>query len=327
MKFNHYRPAALDLWKGRQDSSAKERLYQYIKTIDITKDSAFKPELHGFAIIGFSCDTGIKRNKGRPGARQGPELFRNYFGNLASFAENKFFFYDLGDVHCDDDNLEASQEELAELILWAINNKLLPLVIGGGHEVSWPGFLASAKAKQGNIGIINFDAHLDLRPHGKEPASSGNSFSQAAQFCYAQNRAFNYLVIGLQESSATTSLLKAAQEHKANYISAEEIHRGEWQKAHQRIDTFIAKNSHIYLTICLDVFAQAFAPGVSAPQPLGLLPGQVLGFFRQIIGSAKVLAIDIAELSPPHDEDDKTARLSASLLYALLADLHIIKIN
>ena len=69
----------------------------------------------------------------------------------------------------------------------------------------------------------------------------------------------------------------------------------------------------IYMTICLDVFCSAVAPGVSSVQPLGLFPWQCIPHIRQAAASGKLLAADIVELSPPRDYNHMTARLGACL--------------
>jgi formiminoglutamase len=84
------------------------------------------------------------------------------------------------------------------------------------------------------------------------------------------------------------------------------------------LDDFMLSLDHIYLTICLDVLAECFAPGVSAPQPLGLSPWQTLPLLKYIIQSGKVVSLDIAELSPPLDQEQKTARLAALIIAELL---------
>ena len=81
---------------------------------------------------------------------------------------------------------------------------------------------------------------------------------------------------------------------------------------------FIANHKHIYLSICLDVFAECYAPGVSAPQAMGLTPWQAFPLLKYLLQTGKVVGLDVAELSPPLDQGQKTARLAASLVAALL---------
>ena len=69
------------------------------------------------------------------------------------------------------------------------------------------------------------------------------------------------------------------------------------------------------------MFNAAIAPGVSAPQALGLEIWQVLPLIRHIIASKKVVAIDIVELNPGLDLDNKTANLAANIIYDILNTL------
>lgn len=103
----------------------------------------------------------------------------------------------------------------------------------------------------------------------------------------------------------TDSLFQQAHALNVQYLTAEEIYANSlaWHLAF--LDDFMLNLDHIYLTICLDVLAEAFAPGVSAPQPLGLTPWQVLPLLKYIIQSGKVVSFDIAELSPPLDQEQK----------------------
>ena len=89
-----------------------------------------------------------------------------------------------------------------------------------------------------------------------------------------------------------------------------------WQFAF--LDDFMLNLDYIYLSICLDVLAECYAPGVSAPQPLGLSPWQVIPLLKYIMQSGKVISLDIAELSPPLDQEQKTARLAALIIAELL---------
>lgn len=324
MKLTHYEQPSIKAWHGRIDTLAHERFFQIIKLNDLTSEKPIPFGNPGFALMGFCSDTGIKRNQGRVGARSGPASLRRYFGTIALPPKADFSFYDFGDIHCDDGDLEKAQEELASLVSTALKHDLTPLIIGGGHELSWPGFLGTATTKAGSIGIINFDAHFDLRPIPPEGANSGTSFTQIAEYCARNNSSFNYLVLGLQMASSTSSLLERARKLNTRYVSADQIHEEGLEKAIAWIDSFIAHNDHIYLTICLDVFAEAFAPGVSAPQALGLTPWQILPLLKRIIMSGKVAAFDIAELSPPLDEANKTSRLCAALLYELIKNISLI---
>ena len=73
---------------------------------------------------------------------------------------------------------------------------------------------------------------------------------------------------------------------------------------------------HLYITIDLDVFGAAWAPGVSAVNATGLQPDAY--FFRvlhYLFDSGKVRSMDIAEFNPRYDQDQRTAKLAATLAF------------
>ena len=63
----------------------------------------------------------------------------------------------------------------------------------------------------------------------------------------------------------------------------------------------------------------AYAPGVSAPQPLGLLPADLVPLLRWLSSHPKNAGFDIAELCPRYDRGSLTAKLAAQLLANVLA--------
>ena len=81
------------------------------------------------------------------------------------------------------------------------------------------------------------------------------------------------------------------------------------------INAFAKNVDHIYVTIDLDGFSSAYAPGVSAPSPMGFSPYIVLECLKTIIGSGKLISMDIAEMNPKYDIDGQTAKLAASLVH------------
>jgi formiminoglutamase len=87
---------------------------------------------------------------------------------------------------------------------------------------------------------------------------------------------------------------------------------------HESLGAWLAASKNIYLTLCLDVFASAYAPGVSSPQAFGLSPYTLLPFFRQVLESGKVIGFDIAELNPIYDQDSQTAKLAAHFVAEVL---------
>lgn len=311
---SNYENANPSLWQGRNDTANKERFFQKIQFINtpgalITKEKKT-------ILIGFASDAGISRNLGRPGAKLGPDQIKAQLAKLPCTEELELI--DLGNILCEEDNLESAQTQLAELIHFCHQQGHKTIALGGGHEIAWAHY-QGLSTHYPKLGIINFDAHFDIRPYHKgQQGTSGTPFSQIAAYCETHQLPFNYSCIGIQKLGNTHSLFERAKQLNVNYLLAEEVYEQSlaWQFAF--LDDFMLNLDHIYLTLCLDVFAECFAPGVSAPQPLGLTPWQILPLLKYIIQTGKVVSFDIAELSPPLDQDQKTTRLAAQIIAELL---------
>jgi arginase family enzyme len=75
----------------------------------------------------------------------------------------------------------------------------------------------------------------------------------------------------------------------------------------------IPEGAPVYLTVDLDAFDPAFAPGVSHPVPGGLTPRQALGIVQD--APWRLVGMDVVEVSPRLDVRDRTAVLAARLLH------------
>jgi formiminoglutamase len=303
-------------WKGRSDSPRPERVHQSIKPFVPHEKIA-----DSLTLLGFASAAGIIRNAGRPGADEGPRALRQQLANLC--LPEGFFrpLRDAGDVSCPGDELEAAQVSLAQRVQQIRAGGSLPLVLGGGHETAWGVFQGIApEIGPKKLGILNFDAHFDLRPLPVDGrGNSGTPFTQIAQWCAQNALPFDYTCIGIQAHSTSQSLWETARQHKVTVVTAEELHLDGLTTSRSAIGNMLDRSEAIYLSLCLDVFAAAFAPGVSAPQALGLFPWQVIPLLRTVLESAKVIAMDIVELSPPRDEGDKTAKLAASMVMEMMS--------
>lgn len=309
-------------WTGRNDGNhpLAQRWHQRIVPIDLlsTEIPELPSEKKGIALIGFACDEGVKRNGGRTGAKEGPDQFRKASGNLPVQFEGDTLFLDCGNVICENGDMEEAQRTLALIVSSLLVAGYQPLVIGGGHEVAYAHYsgIRNAVEQTATIGIINFDAHFDLREPAENGTNSGTGFLQIANDCKAANQQFRYMPIGIQQNSNTRFLFETADNLGVNYITSDWFQPLKQQELQQKIAAFIAGSTHIYLTICMDVFSSSVAPGVSAPAYSGLFPDPFFfSILKSILASGKVISIDIAELNPTYDQDQRTAKLVAALAF------------
>ena len=293
------------IWQGRNDGddALMARVFQRVLLdASVEQDDYF---LHGFAV-----DEGVRRNKGRVGAAKAPDIIRRAMANFPVTSPH-FSLKDFGNISCVDQDLEASQRALA----LSVGEKLIAggksIVLGGGHEVTFAHYRAMrATFPHMKIGIVNFDAHFDNRiPIGGE-TTSGTGFYQIAQ---EDNWAS--LHIGIQRNSNTLQLFDTAHQYGMQYILAEELFFENLPKLYLTVDAFLAEIEVLYITICMDVFNAAIAPGVSALAYNGIFADAAfMHLYRHLLQFGGLKALDVAEVNPLYDIDDRTARLAAALV-------------
>jgi len=315
---NRYQPP--QSLSGRIDSTSDVtafRWHQVIKPINLNEPFKIDGEILKICFLGFCCDEGVKRNMGRTGAANGPASIRKEMANWPANFIPQAQLFDAGDIICTDGNMEAAQEALSEAIKILLDNGLFPMLLGGGHEIALGHFNGLLYQSDSAPAIINFDAHLDLRPV-IDQGSSGTMFNQIHQICSNGGLPYDYLCIGPQTYANTQSLFAKADEIGAEYILAKDISSVLLPQVELLIQEFVKDKDQVYLTLCTDVLSAAHAPGVSAVQPFGLDPDLVLQLIKAIIKTGKVCSMDIAEVSPRFDSDNRTAKLVAVYIYAVI---------
>ena len=323
-----YYVSAMDCWTGRVDSEDDYdafRWHQWVKPLDLNEDNKpFKGKL-AFGIVGFCSEQGVQRNKGRVGTALAPDFIRRQMSNLPCSFSERVEIYDAGNVLCQEISMEEGQRMLGEAVEKLLDLNLFPIVLGGGHETTFGHFQGQfnsikKKGKKPDIGIVNFDAHFDLRPYDNG-SSSGSMFRQIYDICMEEGCKYGYLPLGIQQHSNTVSLFKKAKEIGVNYVLARTFQYGSTASALEKIDTFMYDHKDAYITICSDVFSSAFAPGVSATQSLGLDPEVVIPMIKHILRTRKVRGLDICEISPRFDQDNTTANLGAVIIFSVVNTL------
>lgn len=310
-----YQQADMTRWQGRIDDAEGElgkRWHQIVRSLDKQADS-------GVALIGFACDAGVARNHGRTGAKDGPAAIRAMLGNMP--VRRCTSIIDAGDVICtadgDSDGLENAQQDLSAAIADLLARGLLPIAMGGGHEIAFGSFGGLARhladrEKKPRIGIVNLDAHFDLRMADR--ASSGTPFRQIAEDCAARGWPFHYCCLGVSEFANTQALFERARALGVRWLRDEDMSAAQLDHVRATLSAFLAEVDHVYFTICLDVLPAGVAPGVSAPAPRGVPMEVVEPIVDMIAASGKLRVADIAELNPSREIDARTARVAARLL-------------
>lgn len=315
------------IWTGRvdseEDAGQASRLHQVIAPL------ADAPACRaGVALVGFCSDEGVRRNKGRVGARNAPDKLRRSLANLPWPIDRPA--YDAGNVICEGEQLDDAQQALGRRVSDCLMQGHFPFVLGGGHEMAfgtWLGLSSycAAQKRMPRIGIINFDAHFDLRltksgdtDGGTQGGSSGTPFYQIAQQCQQKNYDFRYCCLGVSEISNTAALFQRADQLGVCYRKDAELGVTRLAETIDLLHNFIEGCDLLYLTIDLDVLPAYIAPGVSAPAARGVGLDVLEPLIEVIVGSGKLRLADIAEYNPNFDIDNRTARVVARLFHCIV---------
>ncbi|WP_201564038.1 formimidoylglutamase [Psychrobacter sp. CMS30] len=285
------------------------------------------------------------------------ELQQRYEGQLPTLLGDAGDIH----CHDNDDfaerTLEQAQVKYADKISHIIKQGGLPIGLGGGHAIAYGSFLGLWQALSSetdqptndvsniernvkndvknnveshvkshartmpSIGVINFDAHLDIRQ--SDVATSGTPFRQIAEHLDEQDQPFHYCCIGVSRFSNTAALFDRAEQLGVHIISDEDCTNKKWKRIAAQIEDFINEVDVVYLTIDMDCLPSSVVPGVSAPAAYGIELSFVERAVKRIMASGKVKMADIAEINPTFDVDGRSCKVAARLL-ATIIEQHLL---
>lgn len=189
----------------------------------------------------------------------------------------------------------------------------IPFIAGGDHAVTIPVVEALAILDQ-PVHVIQVDAHPDLYPEFE-----GNRFSHACTGAriLEMGHVASLTQLGIRTMNIAQSVYLERYSDRLIVVEARELPAELPDLEH------IPEDALVYITIDMDGFDPAFAPGVSHAVPGGLSSRQVLDFIQQ--GHWGLVGMDVVEVNPTRDLNDQTAILAARLLhegmgYAALED-------
>ncbi len=241
---NGYENPDVGLWSGR---SSGQKLYLHEKVVcsaDVESDS--KAYEKTIAILGYACDEGVRRNQGRIGAVEGPNAIRKQLGKMPDHLDLETKFLDVGSIQCLDGDMEAAQNHLSEKVFLLLENNIFPILLGGGHDIAYGHYkgIKQYLGKDKSVGIINFDAHFDLR-NNEKGNNSGTPFYQIAQDHRSEGSSFEYLCMGIRSDANDKLLFQTAELFDVNYIENSKFVMTYAQDVVKKILDFIRKEKSI----------------------------------------------------------------------------------
>jgi len=191
---------------------------------------------------------------------------------------------------------------------WALLT--FPVLIGGDHSATGPA--VRALAAPGPLCVLQIDAHLDATDEVMGSRDTSSSPMRRAAEIPTVTRILQVGIRGARTSQATYREARA----RGNLVltpDALRAHQG-WATLLNALDAC----GRCYVTLDMDAFDPAFAPGVSSPEPGGFDYPEVRRLLREVAARTTVVGFDVMETNPLVDGSGATAYLAAVAALELL---------
>ena len=274
------------------------------------------------ALLGLPDDLGVKLNNGRPGAKDGPRVFRETLSQMGSRYDLDHEclldvgIYDAGDVVPADGGDAAALDETHRRVTDAARalhgEGMIVVGIGGGHDLTFPMVRALSESLGHPVGGVNVDPHLDVR----ETPGSGMPYRSLIEGGFINAK--HFVEFGTGRFDNSEAHIHWLREHGATISGISGVRSGRWKPADAIGNALSAGDG--FVSIDLDCIEGVL--GVSAVPATGLPLDMAIEFARLAGLHHGVRHFDLMELSPTHDPGNRTARIAAVLFQTFIAGVH-----
>ncbi len=203
------------------------------------------------------------------------------------------------------------------------------LVVGGDHSCAigtWSG-VSDALRTSGSLGLVWIDAHMDM--HVPETTHSGaiHGMPVACLLGHGASELTSVAATGpaidprhvclVGSRSFEPEEVAFAQRLGVRVIGMPEVARRGIEAVLAEAKAIAARGTAGYgVSLDLDAFDPADAPGVGTPEPGGIRAAEFLAPWAALAGDPKCVGIEIVEYNPSRDRSGRTALLMQDLVLA-----------
>lgn len=262
-------------------------------------------------------------------AAGGPEAVRMTFRFNTTFSPDfdtdiqRLRVRDLGDISGHLTDVQAAHRKIEEAVAGALSlgQPFVPVIVGGDHSITAPAVRGVCAAQAGKkVGIVNFDAHFDIRNFEHGP-HNGTPFRALLEGGHVAGK--NLVEVGIHGFMNSARYYQWALDRGLTIITGRQVEkRGMEACIEEALGIAGDGTDLIYVSVDIDCLAFPWATGTSASTAEGLSAWQLLeGVFACGL-HPKVAALDLVEIDPTRDVKDVTARSGCSVILTFLAGLY-----
>jgi agmatinase len=258
-------------------------------------------ELAGITLLGCPLDA---TSSFRGGTKFAPESIRKASWTLETYSPylkqdlDEMMFFDAGNLELPPGNLEQSLELIESAVAEIVEKGKKILVLGGEHLVTYPILKAMTK-RFGDMQIVHFDAHCDLRDEYE-----GQKLSHATVMKRVKELGRTEMFqIGIRSGTRREFEELAPIDSPASLAAR------------------LNRNIPIYVSFDMDVFDPSLVAGVTTPEPGGLTFNAVMEYFSVLMGM-NIIGADIVELAPDYDTTFVSSVTASKVAREMLMLLH-----
>lgn len=187
-------------------------------------------------------------------------------------------------------------------------------IVGGEHSVPF-GFIQALSESQPGFGILQIDAHADLRE-----AYEGFTYSHASIMYNAikLNGVTKLVQVAVRDECEDEVNLVLSNDQIVQYddylLAAEEFEGKSWGK--QSMEILSNLPERVYISFDIDGLSPELCPNTGTPVPGGLSFQKAVYLLRKLVESGRrIIGFDVSEVAPGADEWD--ANVGARIIYKL----------
>ena len=276
------------------------------------------PEDVDIALIGLPWDGGTTN---RPGARHGPRDIRTMSTLIRPFHHvTRTSPYDLcrvadfGDAPINPVNIDDTLERVESFYDKLHHTGVTPLSAGGDHLVTLP--ILRAIAKDGPVGLIQFDAHSDTNDSyfGGDRYTHGTHVRREIEEGLIDPK--RTIQIGIRGTRYQPDGDDFGIQQGIRTIYIEEFFELGTEGVLKEIRRIVGSGP-TYLSFDVDGLDPSFAPGTGTPEVGGYSTFQAQEMMRGLAG-LDIVGGDVVEVSPPFDPSGNTALIGATMMFEIL---------